>query len=208
MPRDWNSAYLKEDTPWDKGYAAPPLAEFVSRFRVKGKVLVPGCGAGHDVRLLAKGGAEVLGLDVAPGAVKKAQDFPVVGSEKYELGNFLHLAEQHTGAYDWLVEHTLLCALDPVERSAYAESARAVLKPGGRFLAVFYRKVADYDGQGPPHPISGAEIDALFGEHFETLESFIPQRTYPSRPVRSEEVRLMRLRSGALSPDYPRGSPV
>jgi SAM-dependent methyltransferase len=194
MAKDWDSAYLNDHTPWDKGYAAPPLAEFLQRHRIAGKVLVPGCGAGHDVRLLAQEGADVLGLDIAPAGVKKAAAFPRVGSERYEQGDFLQLTDRHLGAYDWLVEHTLLCAIDPEERPSYVQWARAVLKPDGRFLAVFYREVKDYHGQGPPHPISEEAIELLFGEHFETLESFTPKLTYPSRPEGSEEVRLMRLR--------------
>ena len=29
MARDWNAAYEVGDTPWDKGYASPPLIEFL-----------------------------------------------------------------------------------------------------------------------------------------------------------------------------------
>ena len=37
MARDWNAAYEEGDTPWDKGYASPPLIEFLklqSNFRI------------------------------------------------------------------------------------------------------------------------------------------------------------------------------
>ena len=195
MPRDWNSAYENDDTPWDKGVAAPPLAEFLERHQVSGEVLVPGCGAGHDVRLLAKQGAEVVGLDIAPAGVEKARSFPVENSERYALGDFLKLGPEYHGQFDYVFEHTCLCAIEPSERRAYAESLRLALKPGGHYLAVFYRQVSDYDGDGPPHPISSDEIDALFGEHFEVIESFVPERTYDSRPVGAEEVALMRLRA-------------
>ena len=56
MARDWNAAYRLGDTPWDKGYAAPPLIEFLKRQSISGCVLVPGCGAGHDVRALVGAG--------------------------------------------------------------------------------------------------------------------------------------------------------
>ena len=52
----WEQRYLSNDIPWDKGYAAPPLAEILSRLKLTGSILVPGCGFGHDVRLLAEAG--------------------------------------------------------------------------------------------------------------------------------------------------------
>ncbi|MFO8026805.1 MAG: methyltransferase domain-containing protein [Opitutales bacterium] len=194
MPRDWNSAYENDDAPWDKGYAAPPLVEFLSKRAVCGRVLVPGCGTGHDVRLLATQGADVTGLDIAAGALRKAATFPQTGGERYERGDFLNLEEKYHDSYDWVVEHTCLCAIEPAQRVAYATSLKRALKPGGYFLAVFFREVPDYSGDGPPHPISEQEIDQLFGGDFEPLESFVPQESYPSRPVGSEEVRWMRLR--------------
>lgn len=195
MPRDWNSAYESADTPWDKGYAAPPLVEFLSERVIRGKVLVPGCGTGHDVRLLAAQGADVTGLDIAPGALRKAECFPAAGSERYALGDFLNLEEKHHGGYDWVVEHTCLCAIEPEQREAYAASLKRALKPGGYFLAVFFREVADYSGDGPPHPIASRKIDQLFAKDFEVLESFTPRQTYPSRPTGCEEVRWMRVRT-------------
>ena len=194
MPRDWNSAYETNDTPWDKGYAAPPLEEFFAKHSIEGQVLVPGCGSGHDVRLLAATGLEVTGLDIAPSALRKAESFPRVGNEKYELGNFLILDEQFHGRFDVVFEHTCLCAIEPAEREAYVSSLKCALRPGGQFLAIFYREISDSKGDGPPHPISASEIDALFAADFEIIESFVPLKTYPSRPVGVEEVRWMRMR--------------
>lgn len=194
MSRDWNSAYQNDDTPWDKGYAAPPLGEFLRRQSVRGQVLVPGCGSGHDVRLLAQQGAEVTGLDIAPGAAKKAGAFPQAGGECYAVGDFLGLEERYHGVFDWVVEHTCLCAIEPAQREAYAQSLARALKPGGHFLAIFYRVVSNSSGGGPPHPISAEEIDQLLAKDFAMLESFVPQQTYPSRPVGCEEVHWMRLR--------------
>jgi SAM-dependent methyltransferase len=195
MRKDWNAAYENEETPWDKGFAAPPLREFMATHRIAGRVVVPGCGSGHDVRLLAERGAQVLGLDIAAGAVRKAERFARVGSECFAVADFLDLPARYHGRFEYVVEHTCLCALEPAQRGEYARSVCQALRPGGHFLSVFYRQVKDYDGDGPPHPISAEQIEALFGANFETVESLIPQESYPSRPVGCEEVRLMRKRS-------------
>jgi SAM-dependent methyltransferase len=51
-----------------------------------GRVLVPGCGSGHDVRAIAqKKTALVVGMDIAPSAIRTASAFPVEVNESYIL---------------------------------------------------------------------------------------------------------------------------
>lgn len=190
--RNWDKHYRAEDTPWDHGEPAPPLREYLRMHRIEGKVLVPGCGTGHDVRLLASQGAEVIGLDIAPGAIHKAEALPRQSREQYVLGDILNLPGHCIGAFDWVFEHTCLCALEPPQRSAYVEGVHEALKGNAQLLAIFYCVVEDYDGEGPPHPISPEGIDALFAGKFETLSAWTPEDTYPSRAGGKEQMRLMR----------------
>lgn len=197
MPKDWNTAYENANMPWDKGAAAPPLREFLATRSLAGRVLVPGCGLGHDVRLLAEQGAAVVGVDIAPHAVQQAQALPPVAGACFELADFLALPAQYHGQFDVVFEHTCLCALDVEQRVAYVRAVLQALKPGGHYLAVFFRQVADYRGEGPPHPIAADQIEALFGNDFDTLESRVPQQSYSCRPLGCEEVRWMRKRESA-----------
>ena len=194
MAKDWNAAYEKGDMPWDKGEAAPPLRAFLKRAPITGRVLVPGCGLGHDVRLLAKQGALTVGLEIAADAVRRAKAIPANRDASFEKGDFLNLPDRYHGQFDVVVEHTCLCALDCGLRMAYARSVGLALKPGGLYLAIFYREVKGYDGDGPPHPITADEVETLFGADFEMVEREVPRETYPSRPVGCEEVCLMRKR--------------
>ncbi|HEX8296725.1 MAG TPA: thiopurine S-methyltransferase, partial [Chthoniobacteraceae bacterium] len=66
MATDWESHYQQGDTPWEKGGPSPGLVDFLAAEPVTGRVLVPGCGFGHDVRALSAGGADVLGVDLSP----------------------------------------------------------------------------------------------------------------------------------------------
>jgi SAM-dependent methyltransferase len=74
---DWDHRYRLGDTPWEKGYAAPPLSEWLEKHGpLNGRVLVPGCGSGHDVRGLAEAGSSnctVVGLDIASAAIEQAR---------------------------------------------------------------------------------------------------------------------------------------
>ena len=50
MDTDWNERYRTEDTPWDKGKPAPGLVDWLAKRQMSpnNRVLVPGCGKGHD----------------------------------------------------------------------------------------------------------------------------------------------------------------
>jgi SAM-dependent methyltransferase len=192
MQKDWDSAYASGNTPWDKGTASPPLLEYLENHRISGRVLVPGCGTGHDAVLLSKAGAEVIGMDIAPRALRVARQNPAGAAVRWLEGDFLDLGQVEAGHYDWVVEHTCLCAIEPRQREAYVDSLRQALKPGGHYWAVFFCEVSAYDGSGPPHPIKAPEIDSLFAGGFELMDSYTPQETYPSRPVGHELVRVYR----------------
>ncbi|EDY19340.1 thiopurine S-methyltransferase [Chthoniobacter flavus Ellin428] len=195
MSTNWNEQYEKQDTPWDKGSPSPGLVDFLATEPVQGRVLVPGCGFGHDVRALAATADEVVGLDIAPLAVEGADRLPKVGHERYALGDFFNLPAEMRGAFDWVFEHTCFCAIHPSQRPAYVASVAAALKPGGRYLAIFYLDPGnDSPDEGPPFEVSVAELDRLFSPHFTLVREWLPQRTYPGREGR-EWMRVMQLKS-------------
>lgn len=187
---NWEQRYREEDTPWEKGAGAPPLRAWLARNRVLGKVLVPGCGTGHDVRLLASQGADVLGLDVAKSAIMRAQSFPVAGGEHYQLGDFLQLSKALWGKFDWIFEHTCYCAIDPSQREAYREGVLRALKPGGILLGLFYPYTGNPPGEGPPYPTTLEELDTRFSSDFYLVRRWIPSVGYPGR-IPNEEFRIL-----------------
>jgi len=193
MPTDWEEQYKKNDTPWEKGAPSPGLVDYLAVEPVRGRVLVPGCGFGHDVRALAAKADEVVGLDVATLAIERAQRFPQVGRERYVHGNLFDLPAALRAAFDCVFEHTCFCAIDPAQRTAYVEAVAGALKPEGRFLAVFYLDPGnDSPDEGPPFEVSVAELDRLFLPRFTLVREWLPQHAYPGREGR-EWMRVMRL---------------
>ncbi len=181
----WEGRWQSGEIHWDHGRPAPPFGEFVEgREAPAGKVLITGCGSGHDVRFFAELGAQVTGLDIAPTALEVATKINGHARASFMLGNILDPEPQHFEQYDWVVEHTCLCALPPDLWNAYAAGIRKVLKPGGHFLAIFYRN--PHDDEGPPFRIEEERILELFGEGFTVLERWIPENSYKSRVGREE----------------------
>ena len=200
MPTDWESKYQASETPWDKGAPSPCLVDFLTEHSVSGRVLVPGCGLGHDVRALQSslGGdavQEVLGLDIAPSAVEGARRLPRLGGERYEVADLFDLPPALRGCFDWVWEHTCFCAIDPAQRAAYVAAVAGALRPGGHLLAVFYLDPGnDSPDEGPPFEVSIAELDRLFLPRFTLVREWLPARAYPGREGR-EWMRLLALRA-------------
>ena len=182
--RDWDDWWRRGETPWDKGVAAPPLLECLGseagEFLRSARVLVPGCGSGHDVRALAAAGAEVVGIDFSPEAVRVAEAFPRVGGESYRVGDFL---EGGIEGFDAIWEHTCFCAIDPSTRGAYAGAAGRALRPGGLFCGVFYL-TPDNDDEGPPYGAGIDEIVGQFSPWFSLRWGRVPAAAFPGREGR------------------------
>jgi SAM-dependent methyltransferase len=69
----WDRRYREGRDGWELGQPAPPLQDFFSHHPLAphppGRVLVPGCGRGHEARLLAELGFAVVGLDFSAEAI-------------------------------------------------------------------------------------------------------------------------------------------
>jgi SAM-dependent methyltransferase len=200
VDRDWEAWYRRGEIPWDKGFAAPPLAELVEETGVGlfagGPVLVPGCGYGHDVRFLASLGIEALGLDLAESAVAGARGIGDGPGCAFELGDFL--SGEWRGGRQWpaLWEHTCFCALDPARRDSYAMAAGEAVLPGGVLAGVFYLRPWDSgeEAEGPPF---GADIDGIAGHlrpWFDLEKGWVPRIAYPGREGR-EWIGIFRRRA-------------
>ncbi len=195
----WDARYRANDIPWEKGYAAPPLTEWLSRNEApSGRILVPGCGTGHDARSLAQAGqasASVVGLDIAASAIRVAKAQTARHAVEFEQGDVLDPPKSWFESFDWVFEHTCFCALDRADRPAYAESVFQLLKPGGHLLAVFFLTPWDPDEDpetaGPPFGTDRLELERLFGSRLPLLYEYVPTQSYPGREQR-ELVQLRR----------------
>ena len=149
-------------------------------------VLVPGCGAGHDVRMLAAAVGNVLGLDISPAAVEQVSRHPRVSDERYCVGDFLAPGWSKGVVFSAMWEHTCFCAIDPALRGRYAESAAEVIEPGGVLAGVFYLTPEKAPGEEsqPPFGATIEEIESHFSPWFQLMDGRVPSVCYPGREGR------------------------
>ncbi len=180
-PEFWAARYVAKDTDWDRGAPSPGLVDYLATRPVPpGKVLVPGCGRGHDVRFLARNGFHVTGLDVAPIAVHDARQLAAAESlphARFEQQDFFNLTDPLRGPYDGMFEHTFFCAIDPDLRDRYVAVAAAVIRPGGWLLGVFYNIQPE---SGPPFGTTRDELIERFSPSFDLQYETVP-RSYEGR---------------------------
>ena len=171
---NWEQMYQEGDTHWDKGEASPCLLEWLEKGTdLQGRVLVPGCGFGHDVRAWAEAGFSVTGMDISPTAINGAKAFPdnMDKDVTFVLEDFF----QPVGIiepFDIVFEHTFFCAINPDQRDAYVEQLLKWLKPGGHFLAIHY--FLPKDEEGPPFGTDRDEIRSRFSPYLTLIDDWVP----------------------------------
>jgi SAM-dependent methyltransferase len=190
---EWQRRYEENDTPWDKGVAAPALITFLREKQIAGRVLVPGCGRGHEVRALgAQSQATVIGLDLSARAIAQARELSAHSMAEQRIdfveGDFFHLPSDFKMSFDWVVEHTCFCAIEPRQRLDYVLAASAVLRTGGKIFGIFY--INPDTESGPPFAVSKDELSEWFDPHFSLLDEWVPWESFPGRENR-ELVRIM-----------------
>jgi SAM-dependent methyltransferase len=192
MITDWNDCYLQGETPWNKDQGAPPLEEWLRKNPLQGRVIVPGCGLGHDVAMLASSGIDVTGFDIAPTAIEKAKAAYPKMADRFVTGDLFDPPTEWEGAFDALVEHTCLSGMPPEWRPRYASAVRRLLKPDGLIVGLwFINPDLDPGETAPPFPLALDELRQMFDNDFEIVEDYIPTIAFKGREGR-ERLRILR----------------
>ncbi|MFQ5471210.1 MAG: methyltransferase domain-containing protein, partial [Gammaproteobacteria bacterium] len=65
--QEWENRYQQGQTGWDRGKVSPNLRYWLDNAHLTPcRILVPGCGNGHEVVALAARGFDVVAIDIAP----------------------------------------------------------------------------------------------------------------------------------------------
>ncbi|KAJ5638082.1 hypothetical protein N7490_007961 [Penicillium lividum] len=176
--------------PWDRGFPNPaledtlvqqratiggPMAQDAQGQSYRRKALVPGCGRGVDVLLLASFGFDAYGLEYSAAAVEECK------KEKTENDSWYRVRDQTIGrgnvtfvqgdffddawlqaigvplnGFDVVYDYTFFCALSPELRPKWALRHTQLLAPSpkGNLICLEFPRHKDPLAAGPPFAVS------------------------------------------------------
>lgn len=186
-PSKWEADYARGSDGWDMGTPTPLLKRLADGGRFPpGTMIVLGAGRGHDAREYARHGFQVTAVDFALQAVQEMQrlarpDAPV----QILYHDLFHLPRELDESFDYVLEYTCFCAIDPTRRAEYADVVTRLLKPRGIYIDLAF-PLDVHDG-GPPFTVQLSEVLALFTERgFDLLERELPADSVKPRRGREE----------------------
>lgn len=148
----WDQSYIDGLTGWDLCEPTPVFERLAANGRFPpGEMIVLGAGRGHDARLFARAGFTVTAVDFADEAVKAMRESadPAAPVEIVQADIF-NLPGEMNGRFDYILEYTCFCAIDPTRRAEYADLTARLLKHGGLIIALAF-PISRHVG-GPPSP--------------------------------------------------------
>ena len=173
QPGFWESAYQEGRSGWDLGGPAPAFVQLLGgpKRPTPGRAAVIGCGRGHDALHFARNNFTVVGFDFAPSAVAAARQSALDAklTAEFVQSDIFSIPEPYQEGFDYVIEHTCFCAIDPARRPEYVRVVQGLLRPGGELIGVFF---AHGRPGGPPFTTDAEEVRRLFARPFaiETLE--------------------------------------
>ncbi len=186
-PDKWQADYERRSDGWDLGGPTPVFKRLASDSRFPpGRMIVPGAGRGHDAREFARHGFQVTAVDFTPYAVSEMQRLAdPLAPVDIQQRDFFALPHTFDGAFDYVLEYTCFCAIDPERRAEYADVVARLLKPGGIYLDLAFP--LDTHQGGPPFSVSVREVSDLFrARQFQLLYRESPHDSIKPRRGREQ----------------------
>lgn len=177
----WEGRWASGQTGWDIGSAAPALIEYFKAIENRDAfILIPGCGNAYEAEWLFENGfRNVYLIDIAPSAIERiCARIPAFPESQLICGDFFSV---DIPKFDYIIEQTFLCAIDPRFRLDYAHRMFETLKTDGVLAGLLFN--CTFEG-GPPFGGSEEEYRALFEPLFSIKNMKVTNLSIPPRAGR------------------------
>lgn len=174
-------------TPWDIGGPQPAVQLLVAYGALRGRVLDPGTGPGHNAIFYASKGFDVTAVDSSPAAIDRAKlNARRAGVDvDFRVGDITKLDELD-GRVDTVVDSAVyhVFADDESAQSAYAGALHRVTNPGARLYMFEFGR---YNLNGVPgeglHADNFDRVLAPAGWHIDHLGTTTFQHHFTSEAL-------------------------
>ncbi len=192
----WDSAYREGRAPWDIGAPQSAFVRLADAGAFASPILDCGCGTGEQALMLAARGLEVMGVDLAPTAIRTARQKAATRGLRVEfhVADALHL-DALGRTFATVVDSGVFHTFEDDLRAEYVASLTAVVQPGGVIHLLCFSELTP--GDAGPRRVTQAELREAFStgwrveqiehERFDVLPDFAPDRPHAwlARIVRS-----------------------
>ena len=168
-PQFWNNVYKSEgDPPWNLDQAAEAIKDMMQRLKLpKSRILVLGCGEGHDAALFAQAGHVVTAVDFSKESITRGKEkYGDIEKLHFHEMDIFHIPQEWNHSFDVVVEHTCFCAIPPDKRTELVKIWRRMLHEEGQLLSVFFTMEKR---SGPPYGATEWEIRKRLQNYFQFL---------------------------------------
>ena len=173
----WTKRYQSNDTGWDLGLVSPPLKAYIDQLTNKEiRIFIPGAGRAYEAEYLFRKdftNVHVIDLCVEP-LVELKNRCPQFPENQLHVGDFFDF----TMEFDFILEQTLFCALDPSLRDNYAKKCAELLSKEGVLVGLLFNR--DFES-GPPFGGNRDEYLSLFAPYFSLIEMEECSNSFPAR---------------------------
>ena len=162
----WTSKYKENPAPpWDLDEVHPSFKSSIAQIKpINGRMAVLGCGNGHDAGYFAELGHKVEAYDISPLAIENAKKKYSKSNLSFQCQDIFSLLPDSKNTFDYIIEHTMYCALPPDKRKELIKLWWNLLDESGHLMGVFF---VDPKRGGPPYGTSEWELKTLLEPYFD-----------------------------------------
>ena len=194
-PDFWNNCYNTQDTGWDLSAPTPIFVDWCNNIDKKNQsICVPGSGNGYDPFYFASKGHSVTAIDFAdmPISHLKEESKKNGFNLKAIKQDIFNLDSELNNTFDYIVEYTCYCAINPKMRRMYIDVMYDLLKEGGEFVGILLPLNKKESEGGPPFGVELNETIDMLSEKFNLIESIQHHLSIEPRKGNEQFVRFIK----------------
>jgi SAM-dependent methyltransferase len=163
----------EREVPWNREEPNPRLVAWVEEQGLSGdgkSAVVVGSGLGEDAEYVAGLGFDTTAFDIAPTPIRAmASKFPD-SKVNYVVADLLNPPSEWHHAFDFVLESITVQALPPEYHPEATAHVTELVAPGGTLLVLSAAGEEGDEPDGPPWPLTRAEVEAFEQGGLETVE--------------------------------------
>jgi SAM-dependent methyltransferase len=165
----WSDVYVKESNPhWNLDEPAEAFKDMLQRLKLpKSRILVLGCGEGHDAALFAEVGHVVTAVDFSKEGIRRGKEkYKHLENLYFHEMNIFHIPQEWNHSFDVVVEHACFSAIPPDQRNEMVRVWRRMLHEEGQLMSLFFTMEKRV---GPPFGATEWELRKRLQDYFQFL---------------------------------------